>query len=55
MSEIKVDKISPQSALALEIGDSGDTITCSGTPVGFGGGKIGQVLQARKTDTQSSS
>ena len=45
MSEIKVDKISPQSALALEIGDSGDTITCSGTPVGFGGGKILQVVQ----------
>ena len=55
MSEIKVDKISPQSGVALEVGDSGDTITCSGTPVGFGGGKIGQVLQARKTDTQSSS
>ena len=36
MSEIKVDKISPQSGVALEIGDSGDTITCSGTAVGFG-------------------
>ena len=27
MSEIKVDKISPQSGTALAIGDSGDTIT----------------------------
>ena len=36
MSEIKVDKISPQSGVALEVGDSGDTITCSGTAVGFG-------------------
>ena len=27
MSEIKVDKVSPQSGTALEIGDSGDTVT----------------------------
>ena len=53
MSEIKVDKISPQSGVALEVGDSGDTITCSGTPVGFGGGKILQVLQTVKNDTFS--
>ncbi len=45
MSEIKVDKLSPQSDVALEIGDSGDTITCSGTAVGFGGGKVLQVVQ----------
>ena len=45
MSEIKVDKLSPQSGVALEIGDSGDTITCSGTPVGFGGGLVLQVVQ----------
>jgi len=51
MSEIKVDKLSPQSGVALEIGDSGDTITCSGTAVGFGGGKVLQVLQTVKTDT----
>ena len=45
MSEIKVDKISPQSGTALAIGDSGDTITIpsgatitnSGTATGFGG------------------
>ena len=37
MSEVKVDKISPQSGTELEIGDSGDTITCSGTATGFGG------------------
>ena len=44
MSEIKVDKISPQSGTALAIGDSGDTITIpsgatitnSGTATGFG-------------------
>ena len=45
MSEIKVDKISPQSGVALEGGDAGDTVTCSGTPVGFGGGKVLQVVQ----------
>jgi|19_taG_2_1085344.scaffolds.fasta_scaffold137144_1 hypothetical protein len=44
MSEIKVDKLSPQSDVALEIGDSGDTITCSGTAVGFGGGKVLQIV-----------
>ena len=46
MSEIKVDKISPQSGTALQIGDasdvitipSGATITNSGTANGFGGG-----------------
>ena len=46
MSEIKVDKISPQSGTALAVGDSGDTITIpsgatitnSGTANGFGGG-----------------
>ncbi len=44
MSEIKVDKISPQSGTALAVGDSGDTITIpsgatitnSGTANGFG-------------------
>ena len=44
MSEIKVDKISPQSGTALQIGDasdvitipSGATITNSGTANGFG-------------------
>ena len=48
MSEIKVDKISPQSGTALAVGDSGDTITIpsgatitnSGTATGFGGGKL---------------
>jgi len=48
MSEIKVDKISPQSGTALAVGDSGDTITIpsgatitnSGTATGFGGGKV---------------
>ena len=55
MSEIKVDKISPQSGTELEIGDSGDTITCSGTPAGFGGGKVLQVVAGTiKTDTETS-
>jgi len=56
MSEIKVDKISPQSGVALEVGDSGDTITCSGTPVGFGGGKVLQVVSTTLTgDTSTTS
>tara|TARA_R100000306_G_C4362873_1_gene136190 strand:- start:378 stop:1214 length:837 start_codon:yes stop_codon:yes gene_type:complete len=33
--------------------DSGATVTNSGTATGFGGGKIGQVLQAVKTDRTS--
>ena len=61
MSEIKVDKISPQSGTDLAVGDSGDTITIpsgatitnSGTATGFGGGKVLQVLQATKTDVTS--
>tara|TARA_B100001964_G_scaffold79963_1_gene90259 strand:+ start:514 stop:1137 length:624 start_codon:yes stop_codon:yes gene_type:complete len=63
MSEIKVDKISPQSGTAFTIGNSGDTFTVpsgativnSGTATGFGGGKIGQVLQTVKTDVYTSS
>ena len=59
MSEVKVNKISPRSGTAFALGDSGDTFTVpsgativnSGTATGFGGGKIGQVLQAVKTDT----
>ena len=51
MSEIKVDKISPQSGTDLAVGDSGDTITIpsgatitnSGTATGFGGGKVLQT------------
>jgi hypothetical protein len=53
MSEIKVDKISPQSGTALQIGDASDvitipasaTITNLGTATGFGGGKVLQVVQ----------
>jgi len=63
MSEIKVDKISPQSGTALAVGDSGDTITIpsgatitnSGTATGFGGGKILQCVSITKTDQQSTS
>ena len=60
MGTLFVDKLDPQSGTSLEIGSSGDTITIpsgatitnSGTATGFGGGKINQVLQAVKTDTQ---
>ena len=63
MSEVKVNKISPATGTAFTIGDSGDTFTVpsgativnSGTATGFGGGKIGQVLQVVKTDTFTSS
>ena len=58
MSEVKVNKVSPSSGTAFTLGDSGDTFTVpsgativnSGTATGFGGGKIGQVLQATKVD-----
>ncbi len=60
-SEIKANKISPATGTAFTLGDSGDTftipsgatITNSGTATGFGGGKVLQVLQTLKTDTQS--
>ena len=53
-TEVKTNKISPATGTAFALGDSGDTftipsgatITNSGTANGFGGGKIGQVLQA---------
>ena len=59
MSEIKVDKISPQSGTALAVGDSGDTITIpsgatitnSGTATGFGGGLVLQVVHVESGTT----
>ena len=66
MSEIKVDKISPQSGTALAVGDSGDTITIpsgatitnSGTANGFGGGKLlscnSTVVTAMPSSTSAS-
>jgi hypothetical protein len=53
MSELKVNKISPETGTAITLGDSGDTFTVpsgativnSGTATGFGGGKVLQVLQ----------
>ena len=61
MSEIKVDKISPQSGTDLAVGDSGDTITIpsgatitnSGTATGFGGGKVLQVVSSVLTSSVS--
>jgi hypothetical protein len=61
MSEIKVDKISPQSGTALQIGDASDvitipasaTITNLGTATGFGGGKVLQIQSTAKTDIQT--
>ena len=61
MSSIEVDKIVPATGTSLTLGDSGDTFTIpsgvtltnNGTATGFGGGKIGQVVQVVKTDTFS--
>ena len=64
MSELKVNKISPETGTAITLGDSGDTFTVpsgativnSGTATGFGGGgKLLQVVSATKTDTASNS
>ena len=57
MSELRVDKLTPQSGTALQIGDSSDvitipagaTITNSGTATGFGGGKLKQIIQSELT------
>ena len=63
MSELKVNKISPETGTAITLGDSGDTFTVpsgcnivnSGTATGFGGGKILQVVEGTiKTDTETS-
>jgi len=61
MSEVKVNKISPSSGTAFTLGDSGDTFTVpsgativnSGTATGFGGGKIGQIVQTVNTGTET--
>ena len=53
MGTIFVDNLEPQSGTSLTLGASGDTLTIpsgctisnSGTATGFGGGKIGQVVQ----------
>ena len=44
MSEIKTNKISPSVGTTLTLGDVGDTITTAGAAVGFGGGKVLQVV-----------
>ena len=59
MSELKVNKISPETGTAITLGDSGDTFTVpsgativnSGTATGFGGGGVLQVKQFRKLST----
>jgi len=59
--EVKTNKISPATGTAFTLGDSGDTftipsgatITNSGTATGFGGGKIGQVIQTVSTASSS--
>ena len=63
MSELRVDKLTPQSGTALAIGDSGDTITIpsgatitnSGTANGFGGGKCLQIKYAQNNTYSSTS
>jgi hypothetical protein len=58
VDEVKTNKISPATGTAFALGDSGDTFTVpsgativnSGTATGFGGGKIGQVVQTTKLD-----
>ena len=61
MSELKVDKISPETGTAFTLGDSGDTftvpsgctITNSGTATGFGGGLVLQTKMVKLTTTSS--
>ena len=54
-SEIRVNKITTSSGSTLEFGGAGDTVSVGSgaTVTGFGGGKVLQVLQTLKTDTQS--
>ena len=53
-SELKTNLITPASSTTVTIGDSGDTISCGGTAVGFGGGKVLAVASATKTDVYTS-
>ena len=62
VDEVKTNKISPATGTAFAMGDSGDTFTVpsgativnSGTATGFGGGKIGQVINATLSSEVSS-
>ena len=61
MSEIKVNKVSPATGTAIQLGDSGDTFTVpsgativnSGTATGFGGGKVLQQVSSLLTTIAS--
>jgi len=61
MSEIQANKLSPASGTALQVGDSGDTITIpsgatitnSGTATGFGSSNT-PAFAVRKTDSDQS-
>ena len=61
MSEIQANKISPATGTALQVGDSGDTITIpsgatitnSGTATGFGISNLAPFFSARQTNNQS--
>lgn len=63
MSEIKVNKVSPATGTAIQLGDSGDTftipsgavITNNGTSNGFGGGAILQVISKQYGDRATDS
>jgi hypothetical protein len=57
MSEIQANKLSPASGTALQVGDSGDTITIpsgatitnSGTANGFGAGNVGAFYVSKSS------
>jgi hypothetical protein len=63
MSEIKVNKVSPATGTAIQLGDSGDvftipsgaTITNNGTSNGFGGGKLIQEVSVQNSSLATSS
>ena len=54
-SQLKVDSISPATGSEVIIGQSGGTVKLAGgaTAVGFGGGKVLQVVSSTKTAAQS--
>jgi hypothetical protein len=54
-STISTDKLIPQSGTALQIGESGDTVTLVGSAVGFGGGKCLQIKYANNNTYSSHS
>ena len=55
MGTIFVDNLEPQSGTSLTLGASGDSISLASGATQSGFGKVGQVVQTIKSNTETSS